>query len=312
MDEVEHFIETHEQDFINFKSDLLLGEAGNDPLKKANLINDIADTIALIPDAVKRSVYVDTCAEKFHIDAEILFERIHHSRGEMLLADRKQRERERTDRKDDIPVSAVVSLPEEDTGPAAGNDAGVLNDAFLAPCEKELLGFILTNGDSVLSFDVDSEYYVDGEEPPMVAEFIDSALSVDGLYFANDCYRKVYDLYFELWDEGLGREQICRRMLDHTDRSIAGVAAELIIDKYIITVRNYQDSMTSEQTRMVMFVPKAILAYQSRIIERKLQQCSDRLASISPDDAEGLSVLLKEIGELNKVRKLIISKMGRG
>ena len=74
--EVEDFISTHEQDFIEFKTDILLGEAGTDPLKKANLINDVADTVALIPDAVKRSVYVDVCSAKFRIEPQILFERM--------------------------------------------------------------------------------------------------------------------------------------------------------------------------------------------------------------------------------------------
>ena len=59
LEEVEAFIAANEQDFIAFKADLLLGEAGNDPLKRANLINDIADTVAGIPDAVKRSVYTE-------------------------------------------------------------------------------------------------------------------------------------------------------------------------------------------------------------------------------------------------------------
>ena len=62
LQEVQDYIAAGERDFIEFKTDLLLSEAGTDPLKKAELINDIADTIAQIPDAVKRSVYVETVA----------------------------------------------------------------------------------------------------------------------------------------------------------------------------------------------------------------------------------------------------------
>ncbi len=57
IDEVNDFIAENEQDFIDFKSDILLTDAGNDPIKRANLINDIADSIALISDPIKRSVY---------------------------------------------------------------------------------------------------------------------------------------------------------------------------------------------------------------------------------------------------------------
>ncbi|MBO8448920.1 MAG: DNA primase, partial [Bacteroidetes bacterium] len=80
LDEVTAFLDSHEQDFIGFKSDILLAEAGDDPLKKAALINDIADTVAMIPDAVKRSVYVETCSARFNISPGILFDRIKSTR----------------------------------------------------------------------------------------------------------------------------------------------------------------------------------------------------------------------------------------
>ena len=83
--QVQDHIAQNEQDFINFKTELLLGEAGNDPLKRANLINDIADTIALMPDAVVRAVYVRATAERFDMDEQILADRIVKTRSKVLL-----------------------------------------------------------------------------------------------------------------------------------------------------------------------------------------------------------------------------------
>ena len=91
--QVQDHIAQHEQDFINFKTDLLLGEAGNDPLKRATLINEIADTIALMPDAVVRAVYVRATAERFDMDERIIGERIAKTRSKVLLEDKKQRDR---------------------------------------------------------------------------------------------------------------------------------------------------------------------------------------------------------------------------
>jgi len=79
LEEVEDYIVRNERDFIGFKTDLLLDEAGNDPVRKAGLINDMADTIALIPDAVVRAVYVKTISSKFGIDEQILAERVSRS-----------------------------------------------------------------------------------------------------------------------------------------------------------------------------------------------------------------------------------------
>ena len=72
LEEVQDYIAENERDFISFKSDLLLEQAGNDPLKRAELINDVADSVSLMPDPVKRAVYVRTCAERFAIYENIL------------------------------------------------------------------------------------------------------------------------------------------------------------------------------------------------------------------------------------------------
>lgn len=80
LEEMRKFLEDNEQDFITYKTDLLLGQAGNDPLKRAELINDIADTIALIPDQIKRAVYVQNAADKFGIAEDMIYARIHSSR----------------------------------------------------------------------------------------------------------------------------------------------------------------------------------------------------------------------------------------
>ncbi len=312
FDEVENFISTHEQDFIGFKSDLLLSEAGGDPLKKANLINDIADTIALIPDAVKRSVYVETCSLKFNIEAQILFDRIARTRGEMLVSERKQQERE--EQKKDVQASDYqvdYQVPDVPEANDHGEPEPLLNDEFLAPCEKEILGFILNHGQEVLKFDVDSEFYVAGEPEVTVADFIDGALEANNTVFSNNILRSIYDRYFDLYEEGLGQELIQKRLMDSEDRVLANMATELMVEKYIITVKNFQAALTADQTHMVMFVPKAILAYQERIVGRQQKEWSDKLAGVPADNMEEMAEILKKVSELTRIRKTLVAKMGR-
>ena len=314
LEEVRNFIDSHEQDFIEFKSDILLGEAGDDPLKRANLINDIADTVALIPDAVKRSVYVDVCSRKFNIDSQILFERIGHTRGEML-AEEKTRNDSRRRREEEH----TLSRPVEDTGASASEPRPVsmlsapagleFDDVYLAPCEKELLGFIVESGDEHLAFDRDSEFYMEGESQT-VAEFIDSALAGDDVQFANGIYRKVYDEYFGMYDRGLTQEQIRNRLLNSTDREIALVTADLLEDKYIITVENYINALTSKSTMLVMYVPKSVMAYQSRRIEKMLAEYDAKLESAGDDVAAQMDIL-KVMDGLNKARKNLNNRLGR-
>ena len=316
-DEVEDYILNNSQDFISFKSRLLLDAAGQDPLKKANLINDVADTIALIPDAIKRAVYVEMSCRDFGVDEGILYARINQTRSKNLIAEQKaaekQQEKQYEQQQEQVPPALEYLPEEEETVPQSvepRQNVG-FEDAFLAPCERDLLDFILSNGQSELIFDVDSEHYHPNEPPPTVADFIDNSLAADNLEFTNSRYRKVYDLYFGMYDEGYSQDEIIRAMFDGADREIADTVSNIVVEKHVITVQNYIDSMTSEQTRLVMFVPKAILSYQSRIVTRQIENLSKRLNALTDGDVEQISGLLKEINELNSLKKALTEKMGR-
>ena len=330
LEEVEDYISRNEQDFIGFKTDLLLDEAGNDPIKRAGLINDIADTIALIPDAVVRAVYVKTSAAKFDIDEQILAERVSRSRTDMILADRKQleRQREAAERGRNAagpvsdgsvpPTSDLDYMPAEDYGavedvwpgpdvmaPAEGMR---LEEPYLAPCERDLLKFILEEGCTALEFDRDSKFYVEGESFN-VAEFIDGILADDDASFVNTAYRIVYDEYFRMYDEGLSQQQIQTRLLNSMDAKISDVAKELLIDKYQITVKNYEQSLTAVSTRLVQYIPKTLMTYQCKKVELILKELTAELASAT--DPERQVEIMEKMGEYNRARTRLNNELGR-
>ena len=313
LEEVQSFLDAHEQDFIGFKSDILLSEAGDDPLKKANLINDVADTIAMIPDPVKRSVYAETCSERFNISSQILFDRIKSSRKDMLIAEKRQEE---TIRRREELASELESRGEDSRArrllsadTPAMKEVVSLDDPFLAPCEKELLGFIVEHGRTPMEFDRDSDFFVEDGQPDTVAEFIDNALAADDVAFANNAYRKVYDCYFSLYDEGLAQEQIQTRLLNNPDPDIAAVASDILIDKYLLTVENYRNSLTSVATQLIIFVPKSIYAYQVRRLDKMMQELTASLAETQTAE-EQMSIMMK-MNMLNTARTKINKKLGR-
>ncbi len=323
LEEVQDHIAQNEQDFISFKTDLLLGEAGSDPLKRANLINDVADTIALIPDAVVRAVYVRTCAAKFEIDESILADRVRRSRTDMIIAEKEQRDREqdRAERqieRGSMPQPGDVPPPpvEDDYGvqveadPVVQPEARglVMNSPYLQPCEKELLGFILEEGCTELDFDRDSKFYIEGESIT-VAEFIDGILADDDAEFANEPYRIVYEEYFRMYDEGLSQPQIQSRLLNSMDEVVSAVAKDLLIEKYQITVKNYEQSLTAVSTRLVQFIPKSLLAYQCRKVELILEDMMKELEG--EKDSERQMELLAKIGDYNKARTRLKNELGR-
>ena len=316
LSQVQDHIAQNEQDFIRFKTDLLLGEAGNDPLKRANLINDIADTIALMPDPVHRAVYVRTTAERFDMDEQILVDRIARTRSKVLLEDKKQRDRVEAASQ----TQTYVPPMPEDYYPSDGYEnvpppdfmnepvvASKFEEPYLEPCERELLGFILEEGCTPLEFDRDSKYFVEGD-PVNVAEFIDGSLAADDTIFANSLYAKVYDLYFQMYDEGLTPQQMSQRLLNSMDEDVASVAKELLIEKYQITVKNYEQSLTAASTRLVQYVPKSLMAYQCRRVELLTKAKTKELETASPEEQ---MALLAEITSLNKMRTMLNNELGR-
>ena len=325
LEEMRKFLEDNEQDFITYKTDLLLGQAGNDPLKRAELINDIADTIALIPDQIKRAVYVQNAADKFGIAEDMIYARIHSSRQKMIEEERKEAERERIreERADanavvpEVSVNADVApsqvVPEQPvpvTSAAAGFESPVLQ-----PSEKDLLGFILRNGMSPLEFESDSPYY-DEEGAVPVADFIRDAL--DGHEFANTSYRRVYDEYFRLYDgdPALTQTDIVRKLMDSPDRAMADMVADFVEERYQLTVKNFKDSMTAESSHLVLNVPKAILVYNSLRVKAQEMEITERLKELKHEEQtddvmkEQFDLLIK-LQKTAELRKSIVEKLGR-
>ena len=309
-DEVREFIAKNEKDFIVFKTDLLLAQAAGDPLKKAALINDIADTIAQIPDAVKRSTYAEATARQFGIEVAILFDRITRTRRALQEEALKVAQREERRRQNGLAPNAYETVT-GDLQPVQETQAPVElteENRILGPSERDLLYFLLRHGCDELDFESDSDYYSgDEQDKPSVADFIRDAFS-DGTQMANSAYAAVYDAYFALYDEGLSQQDIVKRLLDAEDRRVAEVASQLSTEKYRLTVEAFEKSMTTKASWLVAQVPRAILGYA----ERRMQDRYDSLRrSLTDATPERETAILQEMVKVQAAQRRIKQKMGR-
>ncbi|MBP3270029.1 MAG: DNA primase, partial [Bacteroidales bacterium] len=165
LKEVEDFLSGAEQDFVDFKSSLLMEDAAGDPLKRAAVINDIADTVADIPDAVKRETYIDFLSRKFDIRRDALEERVGSTRSKNIIAERKAAERRSVDVNVGPDGGVNAGLPsgpgrvhprsaaaEYGLSPAAtpaenstvdNSLSGLEENRIMAKAERDLLNFIL-------------------------------------------------------------------------------------------------------------------------------------------------------------------------
>ena len=318
--EVEEFLAAAEMDFVDFKSSLLLKDTARDPLKRAEVINDIADTIADIPDAVKRSVYVDFLSDKFEIRRDILDERISATRSKRLIEQKKAADREkRQDQASSMASTGSASVatteaePVEATGQRAGLDA-LIDNRIMATAERDLLNFILTYGTTKLEFQSDSAFYSGSDEDALtVFDFIGQALEGDNSQFANSVFRKVYEAYSKDYYEGYSQDEIVKRLMDGEDRDMAYVVAQLSTDeRYDLSVKNLRQSMMSKGSWLTIYVPKAILVYQQSRLEDKENELKERLgeAQAASDDDRVLEIM-QEMLKVQKALKMVKVRLGR-
>ncbi len=311
LEEVQAFIAENEMDFVSYMA-LVNPVAANDPLGRANLINEISDTVALIPDAVKRSVFVDAVSQRFGVETRIIFERINADRRQMREDEQKEAERARRRaaaglQPDYDPARDEVPAPAP--RPAEQGLSSLEENKTLAPAERELLSFIMSYGTSELDFESDSDYYSGSEDDkPTVADFIRASLEADGISFANKAFRDAYDAYMREYDEGYEQDEIVRTLLNSPDRTVAFVAAELSMEKHQLTVKNFEQALTTTSSWLVNFVPKAILVYAEKRIEDRMAGLIKSLAT-APEGEQ--TAIMAEMQKLSAAQKRVKVKIGR-
>ena len=340
LEEVKSFIEENERDFISYRTDQLIGDAGSDPVRRSNLVNEIAGTLALIPDQVKRAMYVQDVSVKFNIDESLVYSKINEAVRAMREEERKEEMRRQRALEAGLHTSAEGGMedgaqPAGGDGYNAGGDAGqdrgsnlsgnaggaaprpepLYEDPLLLPSEKELTGLILNHGMSELEFETDSEYY-DPEGFVTVADFIRDALEVDGHQFSNSIMRKIYDEYFDLYDSSpdMTQEDIVRTILNGEDTRVADEAASMLSMKHELTVSGLRNSMTATSSFLVLTVPKAILVYKLQRVKKQELELAAALQKLRKQGGDNIREqfdILQQVQKLNNIRKTISERLGR-
>ena len=300
--EILDFLSEHETDFIEFKYDLLSSAIEHDPIRKAELIRDIIDTIAVIPDQIARSVYVEQCAQRLGMKEDVLFAEVARVRRRRIESGQfEQRRREEAAARRAAAEDAVRAADAEDVQASAGSpslaEAAMNPVPLLDPVERELVYYLLKFGEYSLTFD-DSKTY--GAEMPVlqitVAEYISAQLQDDDLELKNPLYRKIFRMYSDIRARLLeedsseaGREpevmqgRILRQFVNCQDPQVSVAVIDITEAKYVINVKEYIKSQIPERNTIDRNVPKAVLVYKLKCVENACSQLMDTLGH-SPDE----------------------------
>lgn len=341
--EFSDFIQKHETDFIRFKTQLLLEEAGNDPVKRAALIGDIIRTIAIVPDDITRTLYIRECSAMMEIDEQVVLNQVNKIR----LSNNEQPAQPSAPTPEEIlpkdyviptgmrPVETVpVPLAETDAQPdippyfPPPEEEEIPNGENTAPppappmertmqvhrtrspyeaYEIALLRYVVRYGERIL-FEYPDEK-TNALVTTHVAEYIKNELEKDGIQIYTTILQQMLDeAVAHCKEEGFTAQ---RYFLAHPDSVISRVAANLLSEKYQLSkYHSKYREVEQEEEKLDQIVVRDIFALKEAYILNEIKQKEEELKHLSSDETDKMFAIMKEITQLNEIKKILSKELG--
>ncbi len=300
------YVQEHEVDFIRFKTQLLLDDAGNDPIKRATLISDIVSSIAVIPDNIIRSVYIKDCSILLNIDERILIQEVNKKRLAHL---------EKTPQpKIDPELSAInVDLSQ----PEAHRGKPVVKKTNIDKFELAILYFIVRYGMEIL-IEGGENNPATGDMPTTVIDWVKFDLQRDGFWFTNPLYKTILEDAIEHSANEYFNPS--RYFLAHTDAHISKIAAELVSDRYQLSklhIKQFGENLKKEDTPLAeekhlwKNVPRAVTELKDAHISKQMKEIKEDLEKKQKEkDWDGAIILMQKLKEMDEIKKILAKELG--
>ena len=302
------YIEENSKDFIVFKSDVLLKEAGDDPVQKAALIRDIVESIAKIPDAITRQVYTRECASMFGMDEQILITELTKLRKNSVA------------KKYNAPEIKQVDVPTEKVEQADHQKEQRKIDERVYSQELDLIRILLNYGvfqvkTKHVDFEEDQKEVVK-EVEVAVCELIVHEIEKDDIELENELFKKIYDEIKSGIDLNELRGE--KYFSQHENPEIARTAADIISNKYELSPkwRDKKVYTSTEIDNLELAVMQAIYSYKSARIRKEKEDIQLEINKLSELDADEnfdeIMTLLAKQKKLDQVITLLTNNDSLG
>ena len=334
--EFRQFIQEHETDFIRFKTNLLLEDAGKDPIKRAELIGNLVQSISVIPEAIVRDVYIKECAQLLRVEDKLLVSEV-AKRREMQAekrAEQTERERRAAARNNTEATAAQVPYTEGDT-PLATSDgtslppdmAAEYADSPIPPednyvsfipqegkegqefykYERLILQMIVRYGEKIMCNATNEE----GQEVPVsVIEYVINDLKQDELSFHNPLHRQILtEAATHIHDAGFTAE---RYFLAHPETTISKLSVELISNRYQLSkYHSKSQKIVTDEERLYELVPALMINFKYAIVSEELKHMMSALQDPAvANDEEKCNAIMKRYCEMREVQSIMAKRLG--
>ena len=333
--EFQAFIKEHETDFIRFKANLLMEDAGKDPIKRAELIGSIVQSISVIPEAIVRDVYIKECAQLLHVEDRLLVSEVAKRREQQAesKAAQAERERQRAQRQAEQqaldtngeplpppPTEMEAALPDGELPPPVLDDelggdnqplppppdylphASKTNEELLK-YERLILRMIIRFGEQILFQD-------DDQQDVTVIGYIDSELRNDELTFSTPLHQQILnEAIAQQANNGFKAE---RYFLMHENPTISQFAGNLISERYQLSKYHSKgQKIIGDEERLGELIPHLVINYKYAIVGEELKKMLQQLQDPSIiNDAEKCNDLMNRYSELRQTQNLMAKHLG--
>ena len=295
---VTKYLTENARDFIGFKTNLLLKDAQNDPIKRASVIKDIVETISVIPDPIYRATYIKECSRTLEMPEQTLTNEV----NKILRA--KYRKQLGLDPKQDSQLTYQeyqTYQPQQQVEPESSTPIGFFQ-------EQELVKLLLSHGSENIELEEkDEDGKVINTYITTIASAIVDDLKNDGLLFRDDTHKKIFDAFDHGLDTGI--LPTAQDFTSSEDQDVAVLSANLLSTQYKlddwqrhrIVVRTEDDVLKKSVLTTILRFKDMVIEDRRTAIVKELQTCTD------PDDQ---LILLQKKKKLDEIRKRINRDLG--
>jgi DNA primase len=275
--ELEEFIGENSKDFIQFKTQILVGETKGDPIKTAALIKDIISSISLIPDPITRNLYIRECSNIMDMDEEVLMLELNRSRRKNW--NEKQR-------RDNNQFGGGPPLLEEPIIQRRSNQELKKRDADFQ--ERDIIRILMLYGQKQIHFDVwdDEKGKVIDTEEVNVVDYVVTEIVEDEIEFLNPLYKQLLDEFSAmLANEKIPTEQ---HFINNPNPDISSLAVNFFAQPHTISERWKEHNIVvqTEDDKLKQSILSSMNILKQRKLEKMISELKSKLKSIKGFDEQ--------------------------
>ncbi len=284
------YIEKNEGDFIKFKTNLLIEDAKNDPIKRANLLQDIVKSISVIPDVIIRNEYIKECSNLLNTKEEVLYSEITKINRLKRKKEYKPKLKESVEKNDNYANTYNYVL---DTKKPFANE------------EYEIIRFLVKYGDKKMTGLNDKKNPIN----ITVGDLIIDELHKDNINFENDLYKKIVDLF---QNNKNNNNFIAEKFFTYyNDPEVTKFASEIISSH--ITLSRIHERFgainVEDEHKLEELTPKTIHELKLKQLQFLIKQEYKKLKEAN-EDKEKSEEILKQLMEYEELRKHLAKVLG--